>query len=274
MATAEKARNMGLHVMTGTNMRHSRDIVATYKRVQDGAIGDLVSVTVIRNGGQLWYRNPRPELSEMENMIRDWVNWCWLSGDHIVEQHIHRIDQVHWYTGLRPESAIGYGSRQRRVTGDQYDNFSIDFTLENGIHAHCATRQIDGCTNTYMMHFQGTRGSTNGRNKIWDLDNNLKWEYTYPTNASGESTGRVKVESHAQEQIDMVTHIRNGEFMVDADDTAISTMMAVMGRMSAYTGKEVTWDQVMSSDLRLGPAAYALGPVPEVEKTVPVPGTA
>lgn len=274
MATAQKARNLDLNVMTGTNMRHSRDIVATWQRVQDGAIGDIVSVTTIRNGGQLWYRTPKPDRSDMENMIRDWVNWCWLSGDHIVEQHIHRIDQVHWYTGQRPESAIGFGSRQRRVTGDQYDNFSIDYTLANGIHAHCATRQIDGCTNTYMMHFRGTKGYTNGQNTIWNPDGKVKWEYTYPTDESGKSTGRVAKESHAQEQIDMVTNIRNGEFRVDADETAISTMMAVMGRMSAYTGKEVTWDEVMSSDLRLGPTDYALGTVPEATGEVPVPGTA
>ncbi|HKJ67806.1 MAG TPA: Gfo/Idh/MocA family oxidoreductase [bacterium] len=274
MATAKKARNLGLNVMTGTNMRHSRDIVATNTRVREGMIGPIVSATVIRNGGQLWYRTPRPEWSEMEYMIRDWVNWCWLSGDHIVEQHIHRIDQVHFFTGRHPVSAVGYGARQRRVTGDQYDMFSIDYEYEDGVRAHCATRQINGCSNKYMMKFQGTRGYTNGENTIYDLDGNVIWEYEYPTDESGQPTDQVKVESHQQEQIDMVTNIRNGNLRVDADETAISTMVAVMGRISAYTGREVTWEEMMSSDLRLGPTTYELGPVPEVDDTVPVPGTA
>ncbi len=274
MATAKKARNMGLNVLTGTNMRHSRDIVATNKRVREGMIGPIVSATVIRNGGQLWYRKPGEEWSEMESMLRDWVNWCWLSGDHIVEQHIHRIDMVHFFTGRHPVKAVGYGARHRRVTGDQFDMFSIDYEYEDGMHAHCATRQINGCSNKYMMKFQGTKGYTNGQNTISDLDGNVKWEYQYPPDESGQPTGQVKVESHQQEQIDMVTHIRKEDFRVDADDTAISTMVAIMGRISAYTGREVTWDEMMSSDLRLGPTTYELGPVPEVEKTIPVPGTA
>ncbi len=274
MATARKAENLGLNVLTGTNMRHSRDIVATHEQVMQGAIGDIISVTVLRNGGQLWYRKPRSEWSEMEYMIRDWVNWCWLSGDHIVEQHIHRIDMVHYFTGEHPVAAVGYGARQRRVTGDQFDMFSIDFEYENGMHAHCATRQINGCSNNYMMRFVGTKGYTNGQNVIYDHDGNVKWEYEYPTDDSGESTGTVKVESHQQEQIDMVTNLRNNEFRVDAEESAISTMIAVMGRMSAYTGREIRWEEMMNSDLRLGPEEYELGPVPNVNKEVPVPGTA
>ena len=94
-------------------------------------------------------------------MIRNWVNWTWLSGDHIVEQHVHNLDVMNWFTGTHPVKAVGIGSRLRRVTGDQYDNFSVDFTFENGIHFHSMCRQINGCVNNVSERIQGSKGSTN-----------------------------------------------------------------------------------------------------------------
>ena len=119
----------------------------------------------------LWYRERQPGWSDFEYMIRDWVNWKWLSGDHIVEQHVHNIDVFTWFTGLKPISAVGFGSRHRRITGDQYDNFSVDFTMENGIHFHSMCRQIDGCANNVSEFIQGTKGSwtTQGETVIKDL---------------------------------------------------------------------------------------------------------
>src|SRR5665647_152039 len=89
----------------------------------------------------------------MEYMIRDWVNWSWLSGDHIIEQHVHNIDVINWFTGKRPVSAVSFGSRQRRPTGDQYDFFSTDFIYEGGIHVHSMCRQINGCENNVSVVF-------------------------------------------------------------------------------------------------------------------------
>ncbi|MEJ2052258.1 MAG: Gfo/Idh/MocA family oxidoreductase, partial [Calditrichota bacterium] len=109
MATARKAETLGIQVSTGTQRRHKRDYVETFRRVSDGAIGDITGGNVYWNGGQLWYREPRPEWTEMEYMIRDWVNWTWLSGDHIVEQHVHNLDVFYWFTGMTPVSALGFG---------------------------------------------------------------------------------------------------------------------------------------------------------------------
>ncbi len=136
MATAKKAEGLGLTVVTGTQRRHKRDYVANWQQVQQGLIGDLTGGNVWWNGGKLWHRDNDPSWSEMEWMIRNWVNWTWLSGDHIVEQHVHNLDVANWFFGQHPVKAVGFGSRLRRVTGDQYDNFSVDYTYENGMHIH------------------------------------------------------------------------------------------------------------------------------------------
>lgn len=272
MATAKKAESMSLNVVTGTQRRHQRNYVNTYARVASGAIGELVSANVYWNGGKLWHRDPNVEWTEMEYMIRDWVNWCWLSGDHIVEQHVHNIDVVNWYTGMHPVKAVGFGSRQRRVTGDQFDNFSVDFVMENGIHVHSMCRQINGCANNVSERIQGTMGSTNCSNEIYDLNGETTWTYE-PQGVNDQGNAVLKVGPYDQEHIDLVSAIRTGGYINEAENTAISTMVAIMGRISAYTGKETTWDEMMNSDLKLGPKVFEFGPV-DIPKDVPIPGQA
>ncbi|HLO57903.1 MAG TPA: Gfo/Idh/MocA family oxidoreductase [Bacteroidales bacterium] len=273
IATARKAAGMGLSVVTGTQRRHQRDYVATYKNVAEGMIGEIVSANCWWNGGKLWHRDKDAKWNEMEYMIRDWVNWCWLSGDHIVEQHVHNLDVIHWFTGKFPVKAVGFGSRLRRVTGDQYDNFSVDFTFDNGIHMHSMCRQINGCANNVSERIQGATGSTNCQNSILDLSGTELWKYEYPMGENGQPGTEVKISPYDQEHIDLVTAIRTGKPINEAENTAMSTLVAIMGRVSAYTGKEVTMDEMMNSDLKLGPKVYAFGPV-DVSKTVPIAGEA
>ena len=271
IASSKKAEALGLVVGTGTQRRHQRDYVATFKEIYEGSIGEIVSANCYWNGSQLWYRTPQKEWSEMEYMIRDWVNWQWLSGDHIVEQHVHNIDVINWFTEKHPTKAVGFGSRQRRITGDQFDNFSVDFEYDNGMHVHSMCRQIDGCVNSVSEFVMGTEGSSNCKNEIYDQKNNVVWKYKYPQKEDGAEGDRVKVSPYVQEHIDLVKAIRENKPYVEAEKTAISTMCAIMGRMSSYTGKEVTWDEVMNSDLKLGPDKYSFGKV-NVLKDVPVPG--
>ena len=271
MATAKKAEGLGLSIATGTQRRHQRDYVATWQQVQQGLIGDLTGGNVWWNGGKLWHRDNDPSWSEMEWMIRDWVNWTWLSGDHIVEQHVHNIDVAHWFFGKYPVKAVGMGSRLRRVTGDQYDNFSIDYVFENGMHIHSMCRQINGCANNVSERLQGTKGSTNCQNTITGLDGADLWKYEYPLDADGKPTNRPSVDPYVQEHIDLVTAIRTGKVFNELEATAISTMVGIMGRISAYTGKETTYEEMMNSDLKLGPSVFALGPV-DIVKEVPIAG--
>ncbi|MBT4484385.1 MAG: Gfo/Idh/MocA family oxidoreductase, partial [Candidatus Latescibacteria bacterium] len=157
--TSGQARTKDLCVVTGTQRHHQKEYVETYSRIAGGAIGDIIAARCYWNQNQLWYRERQEGWSDMEWMIRDWGNWCWLSGDHIVEQHVHNIDVVNWFTGMYPVKAVGFGSRQRRVTGDQYDFFSVDFEYENGMHLHSMCRQIDGCANNVSEYLVGTKGS-------------------------------------------------------------------------------------------------------------------
>jgi predicted dehydrogenase len=271
MSTAKKAQALGLSVGTGTQRRHQRDYVATFKHIYEGAVGDIVGGNCYWNQGQLWYRNPRKEWTEMEYMIRDWVNWAWLSGDHIVEQHVHNIDVINWFTGMHPVKAVAFGARERRVTGNQYDFFSVDFTYENQMHVHSMCRQINGCVNNVSERVQGSAGFSNCRNTIYNADGSVKWKYDYGKDENGEERKHVKVSPYDQEHIDLVTSIRENKPYVEAENTAISTLAAIMGRISAYTGREVTWEEMMQSDFHMVPKKYELGDV-EIDKSIPVPG--
>ena len=266
MISGERAEALGLSIVTGTIKRHQKDYIETFRQVAKGEIGDIVSANSYYNVGKLWHKSPRTEWSEMEAMIRDWVNWCWLSGDHIVEQNVHNLDTVNWFVGKHPIKALGFGSRQRRQTGNQYDMFSVDFLYEDDVHYHSMCRQINGCENNVSDLIRGTQGYTNCQNTIYNQNSSIKWEFDY-----GNEDKVIEISPYDQEHIDWVTAIRTGKPVNETQAIAESTMTGIMGRISAYTGKETTWEEMMNSDLYLSPKHYSLGKV-GVDKTVPVPG--
>jgi myo-inositol 2-dehydrogenase/D-chiro-inositol 1-dehydrogenase len=260
MKTAERAAGLGLSIMTGTQLRRDLARMAVFERVRGGAIGDIRSVRAIRNQGALWYRTPQPGWSDMEYMVRDWVNWTWLSGDIIVEQHIHHLDAMLWVLGKTPVKATGMGGHARRRTGDQYDFFSIDYEFADGMHMHSTIRQLNGCANERQEVLVGTKGTATLDGVIQDLSGKESWKYSGPTN-----------DPLVQEHVDWVTAIRTNKPVNTAKETALATLMAIMGRDSAYSGKAITWDDLLASTARLGPTEYALGPVP-LKPEPPVPG--
>ena len=272
IATSKKAENMGLTVITGTQRRHQRDYLETYRQVASGAIGEMTSAKAWWLQSHVWFRTREEGWSDMEYMLRNWNNFCWLCGDHILDTHVHNIDIVNWFMGKQPESAIGFGGQVRRLTGDQYDFFSIDFEFGNGVFSHSMSRQIDGCANTLGELVMGTEGYTNCKNTIYNPDGTIKWQYEYPKNKDGKPTGIVEVSPYVQEHIDLVTAIRTNKPVVEAERTAISTLAAIMGRTAAYTGQKVTWEDMLNSTERLGPEKYEMGPV-NIEFPVPLPGT-
>ncbi len=272
LATAQRAEELGLSVVAGTQRRHQRDYLKTYEQILNGAIGDIVAGNCYWNQSKLWHRNREEGWSDMEWMIRNWVNWAWLSGDHIVEQHVHNIDVINWYTGKHPIKAVAFGSRLRRITGDQYDNFSVDFVYDNDMHLHSMCRQINDCANSVSEYIRGTKGYSNGVNTIYNPDGSVKWTYEYPLDENGEPTGTPKVDPYDQEHIDLVTAIRTNAPINEGENVAHSTLTAIMGRISAYTGKEVTWEEMMNSDLKLGKETYALGPI-DMTPVIPLPGS-
>lgn len=272
VATSKQALDKGLCVITGTQRHHQRPYVASYEKIMEGLIGEITGGNVYWNQSMLWYKNRDPKWSDMEWMIRDWVNWKWLSGDHIVEQHVHNIDVFTWFSGMKPIKATGFGSRQRRITGDQYDNFSVDFEYENGMHMHSMCRQIDGCANNISEFIQGTNGtwsSANGEFVIKNLAGEVIWKYDPETDKAFQQN-----DPYVLEHVNWVTHIRNNEPISQAEETAISNMAAIMGRESAYTGQTVTWDDMAASGLKYMPETVEMGKMDMSGYVVPVPGAA
>ncbi len=272
MAASKQAEAAGLVVITGTQRRHARDYTDICSYVKGGSIGDIVAANVYWNQSKLWHREKQAGWTDMEYMIRDWVNWIWLSGDHIIEQHIHNIDVANWFSGKFPESATGVGSRQRRLTGDCYDNFSVDFVYDNKMHVHSMCRQINDCSNNVGEYLRGTAGYTNCQNIIWNTDGSIMYEYAYPLDENGAPDAGALISPYDQEHIDLVTAIRKGESIVEAEETAKTTLTAIMGREAAYSGNTITWDEMMASDLKLGPEKIAMGPV-DMKAVIPKPGS-
>ena len=269
MATAKQAEAKGLSVVTGTQRHHERSYVAAFDLIKQGIIGEITGGNVYWNQGMLWYRERQQGWSDMEWMIRDWVNWKWLSGDHIVEQHVHNIDVFTWMTGQHPIKATAFGSRQRRVTGDQYDNFSVDFEFENGVHLHSMCRQIDGCSSNISEHVQGTKGVWHNSGEIYDLKGNLIWKY----DDDAAEKEFAQHNPYVLEHVDWVNHIRKGTTHVEAGETGMSSLAGIMGREAAYTGATIEWDQMSAADQDLMPAVLELGKMDMSQYTVPVPGS-
>lgn len=273
MEATEQAKQNNLCMVSGTIRRYQKDYIETQRRVANGEIGDVVSATIIRNGGALWWIERKPEWSDMEYMIRNWGNFTWLSGDHIVEQFIHEIDVMSWHVGDHPVKAVGYGGRHQRKSGDQYDQFSIIYEYENGVRCHCSARQINGCDNGRKETIVGTEGYADASGTIYNHDGEPVWEYPHPDEDDSDQTWAVNNPS-VQEHVELVTAIRTGNYLNDSDEQIKSTLMTIMGRMAAYTGREITWDEILNSDLRLGPETYEFGPVEGIPEEPPVVGNA
>ncbi|MCK9343243.1 MAG: Gfo/Idh/MocA family oxidoreductase [Massilibacteroides sp.] len=269
MATAKQAEAKGLKCVTGTQRHHQRSYVESYKQIMNGMIGEITGGNVYWNGGMLWYRERQKNWSDCEWMIKDWVNWKWLSGDHIVEQHVHNIDVFTWFSGLKPVKAVGFGSRQRRRTGDQFDNFSIDFTMENGIHVHSMCRQIHGCSNNVSEFIQGQKGSWDSNTmEIKDLAGNVIWKF----DKEAEKKDYKQTNPYVLEHVNFIASIRKNKPIMCASQTAVANMAAVMGRESAYTGLETNWDEMTASSLDYTPTDLNMGKMDMSNFVVAVPG--
>ncbi|MCC8096281.1 MAG: Gfo/Idh/MocA family oxidoreductase [Tannerellaceae bacterium] len=273
VATAKQAAVKNLCVITGVQRHHQRSYNEAYRRVMDGMIGEITGGVVYWNQPMLWFRERQAGWSDCEWMIKDWVNWKWLSGDHIVEQHVHNIDVFTWFSGLKPAKAVGFGSRQRRITGDQYDNFSVDFTMENGIHLHSMCRQIDGTATNVSEFIQGTKGSceTNQGSLavIRDLSSKELWRW----DIEAEKANFKQTDPYTLEHVNWINHIRSKTPIDQASENAIACLAAIMGRESAYTGAETTWDTMSASSLDYMPADLNLTSKMDMSSMiVPVPG--
>jgi predicted dehydrogenase len=238
IAAAKLAKEKGLCVVAGTQRRHSRWYRETKKAIDEGAIGKIRGGAVYWCGTVPW-ENPRdPAWSDADYMCRNWVNFTEMSGDHIVEQHVHNLDIMHWYMGGPPVSALGFGLRARRQTGNQYDFFSIDYEYPEGVHIHSMCRQLTGTDGGVSEHLVGEKG----------IARDLKPKDPQVFPAGCPEYPHQQQRDYVQEHIGLLHGITKGAYINEGEQVAISTAIAVMGRISAYTGKKIEWKHMMDPD--------------------------
>jgi predicted dehydrogenase len=263
---ADLAKSKGLGVAAGTQRRHHAAYLETMKRVKDGAIGDVIAMRVFWNQGGLWTKPRQAEWTDMEWQLRNWLYFTWLSGDHIVEQHVHNIDVGRWALGDKlPVRVFGVGGRQARTApeyGHIYDHFGLDFEFDNGVHMLSMCRQQPGTPGLVAESLAGSKGTCDtqdGRRYEISGPNAWKWsgEYTNP---------------YQQEHTDLIASIRAGKPINELRQVADSTLSAIAGREAAYTGKVISLAQFMASPVSIVPAKLEFGPI--AVPPVPVPGDA
>ena len=264
ITTSELATAKGLAIVAGTQRRHQQLYLELMKRVHDGQIGDIVAAQCYWNQADLWVKQREPNMTEIEWQCRNWLYFTWTSGDHIVEQHVHNIDVANWAMGVMPKNVMGMGGRQVRVApqyGNIFDHFFVEFEYPNGVRVTSSCRQIKGCNDRVEERIVGTKGVA------WSTSSATRITGATPWTFEGEETN-----PYVQEHIDMIASIRKGAPLNEGRQIAESTLCAIMGRMSAYTGRALSWEWAMNtSKLDLSPKAYVLGPNPV--DAVAVPGT-
>ena len=262
-ATAEEARRKGLSVVVGLNYRHDLGTIELVKRIHDGAVGEILGGSMHRMGGALWHRGSYPQWTPLEYQCRNWYYYCWLGGDQIVEQVVHQIDLMNWVMGATPVSALAQGGRLKRTGpkfGNIYDHMSVAYEYPGGVQVHLLCRQWDSCARSNTNRVLGTLGESDNRRKILGAN---AWEYEVPDDLRSKAT--------VYEHRELIQSIRDGAARSDMLDFAIdSTLTAIMGRESAYTGQALTWDEISASELDLFPKSYPNGPAPD--RPVATPG--
>lgn len=263
METNAMAHEKKLAVVSGLCWRYDSGVRETMRCIlEEGMIGDLMSIQSDYLTGPLWVRDDKPQWSRMEYQMRNWMYYTWLSGDHCVEQHIHSLDKILWLMGDKPPvKAFGLGGRIQRTEkkyGNVYDHFTATYEFENGLHAHSHCRQQANCHNNTDEYVTGTKGhALILEHRIWTRDGK-EWKYNGP-----------KPSMYDVEHQELFASIRNGEPIHNGDYMAKSTMLAIMDRMVAYTGQQLTWDQCLASQERLGPTTYAWEDIPEPPIAIP-----
>ncbi len=253
LKSSEEAQKKGLSVVSGLCWRYDFAKRETMQRVHDGAIGDIVAVQCSYNTQGLWKHPRQPEWSDIEWQLRNWLYFTWLSGDFDTEQHVHSLDKMAWAMhDVPPLQATGIGGRQVRTGteyGHIYDHFSVVYEYANNVKGFASCRQQDGCSIDVSDHILGTKGVCHVmEHKITGAVN---WKYAGP-----------KGDMYQTEHNEMYAAIRSGKPINNGRYMATSSMLAILGRMSAYTGKTITWEQAMNSHEQLGPSKYEWGPLP------------
>ncbi len=251
LAAAEEAKKKNLKVGVGLQRRHQPGYLETIKRIQDGAVGELTLLRAYWNGGSRDGVERLPDETEMHYQIRNWYYFTWLSGDHIVEQHVHNIDVVNWIKGTHPVRGQGMGGRQVRNAkrhGQIFDHHFVEFEYADGTRMLSQCRQIPGCWPSISEHVTGTKGSADLAGGRFQIKGATNWRFP---------SRQGQRDPYQQEHDDLFDAIRNDRPYNEAEFGAYSTMTAIMGRMCTYSGQQVQWEDAFNSRIELLPKTFS-----------------
>jgi len=247
----DKSKEYGLHIAAGTQRRHQAGYLETIKRVHDGEIGDLVALRCFWNQGPIWFRK-RSELADMNvpdsdlaYQLHNWYHFLWVCGDHICEQHVHNLDVCNWAMNSHPKRVFGVGGRGHLPQGNPnelgniFDHFMLDYEYPNGVHMLSMCRQMSGCDGN-LSGIGGVSEALVGTKGTCQAD-------TYTINGKRVAARRKETDPYVQEHTDLIESIRKNETLNELKNVAESTLTAIMGRMAAYTGKTVSWEQALNT---------------------------
>jgi predicted dehydrogenase len=263
--SGEIAQKKGLAIGAGTMRRRENGSRETTRRIREGMIGEVVACEAIWSGGELWSVARQPSWTDMEDQLRNWLYYTWLSGDFIVEQFVHNLDLINWVLGEHPVRAFAMGGRQVRTEprfGNIYDHFAVEYQYASGVRCFALDRQMRGCVSRVEEVFLGPKGTARfGLFRGWGIDvkGGQRWRF------SGQPNN-----PYHQEHEDLINSIRSGQPINEARQLAESTLTAIMGREATYSGQIIEWDDALKSKQDLTPAKYEFGPLPTAP--VPMPG--
>ncbi|MFA7173174.1 MAG: Gfo/Idh/MocA family oxidoreductase [Kiritimatiellia bacterium] len=237
IAAAAAAKAKKLAVVVGTQRRHQGVYLQKAKLLASGKIGQIAGGAVYWNQNALWVRDRRPDDTNAGYLANNWVNWTEMSGDHIVEQHVHQLDVVNWFLGRIPVKATAIGARHRRRSGNQYDCFSVDFDYGDGVNIHSMCRQISGTSNLVGEHFRTHNCEFVAGAKVVKLLDG--------TELALEDCGHAD-NPLVHEHEDMLKSIVSGDVLNEGEQVALSCATAIIGRIAAYTGQTVLMSKFLA----------------------------
>lgn len=276
LAAAEEAKRKNLKVGVGLQRHHEAGYRETVQRIQDGAIGDVVAMRCYWNGNTPWVkrradleRNLGRKLTEMEYQLHNWYYFVWLCGDHIVEQHIHNLDVCNWVKGDYPKFAYGMGGCEVRKGidyGEIFDHHAVEFEYADGVRMFSQCRHQLGCWNSVSEHVVGSRGTADvGAHQLRPVQGE-PWR------------SRERTNGYTQEHVELFKAIRSNSDYNEAFNGAYSTLTAILGRVATYTGRKVSAEQVLNSDVDTMPANLSFdatppsSPLEDGMYPLPIPG--
>lgn len=265
LQTAALAKEKGLSLASGFCWRAAYGHRGLYDRIlNENAIGDVRHVYATYLAGGVWYKDRKEEWTDLEYQLRNWYYYSNFSGDHIVEQAIHSVDKLLWAKGDEmPVSATAMGGRQVRTAekyGNIYDHFGVVYEWADGTQGHLLTRQQNGCHSENLDRIVGSDGIAHidGWANRFEVEGARPWKYEGANN-----------DMYQTEHDELFASIRAGAAMNQGVSMAQSTMAAILGRMSAYTGKRITWEQAIASEENLTPQSWEFGTGIEVVQATP-----